>query len=62
MNEIEKLVGQTIMIMEDLGIVITFGRNATIQLGAKENIDEHKFMEVQQFLSEHPFEIKIFFN
>tara|TARA_R110000824_G_scaffold391111_1_gene588686 strand:- start:1440 stop:1931 length:492 start_codon:yes stop_codon:yes gene_type:complete len=61
-NEIEKLVGQTIMIMEDLGIVITFGRNATIQLGAKENIDEPKFMEVQQFLSEHPFEIKIFFN
>lgn len=61
MNEIEKIIGQAVMVMEDLGVVIEYDRTKIV-LKMEDGVDQHKLMEVNQVLNEHQEESIKFFE
>lgn len=61
MNEIFKIVGQAVMVMEDLGVVIKY-KGTKVLLEIDDEVDQHKMSEVSQVLQEHQDESKIFFE
>ena len=52
MNEVQKIVGQAVMVMEDLGVIIEYDRTK-ILLKMDDGVDTHKLSEISQVLSEH---------
>ena len=52
MNEIFKIVGQAVMVMEDLGVVIKY-EGTKVLLEIDDEVDQHKMSEVSQVLQEH---------
>ena len=61
MNEVFKIVGQAVMVMEDLGVVIKY-KGTKVLLEIDDEVDQHKLSEVSQVLQEHQDESKIFFE
>ena len=61
MNEVQKIVGQAVMVMEDLGVIIEYDRTQIV-LKMADGVDRHKLSEIQQVLSEHKEECKLFFE
>jgi len=61
MNEVFKIVGQAVMVMEDLGVVIKY-KGTKVLFKIVDGVDEHKMREVSQVLQEHQDESKIFFE
>ena len=61
MNEVFKIVGQAVMVMEDLGVVIKY-KGTKVLLEIDDEVDQHKLSEVSQVLQEHQEESKIFFE
>ena len=49
------------MVMEDLGVIIEYDRTK-ILLKMDDGVDTHKLSEIQQVLSEHKEECKLFFE
>ena len=47
MNEVFKIVGQAVMVMEDLGVVIKY-KGTKVLLEIDDGVDEHKMREVSQ--------------
>jgi len=60
-NEIEKIIGQAVMVMEDLGVVIEYDRTKIV-LKMDDGVDRHKLMEINQVLNEHKEESALFFE
>lgn len=61
MNEIQKIVGQAVMVMEDLGVIIEYDRTKIV-LKMDDGVDRHKLMEINQVLNEHKEESALFFE
>ena len=52
MNEIFKIVGQAVMVLEDLGVGIKY-EGTKVLLEIDDEVDQHKMSEVSQVLQEH---------